>query len=183
MDQCCQRTRAAERLTTPPTDVSPWGGAITFHTGSPWTYDNGGTPGDNFYAVAQHELGHLLGIGEDPTPGNTTVWESLISDGKFTGAKSIDEFGGPVPVSICTGAHFDNSVTSEGRRVTMAQFFDGTNPRCHRLRRCRLSGLGMDVAGSQQHPTSAERHSRNCRSTERRRRNRGDSTRVAASPY
>src|SRR5688572_9682058 len=48
------------------TDVSPWGGSIVFDENANWFFgvDPAGiAPGQlDFYSVAQHELGHLLGF-------------------------------------------------------------------------------------------------------------------------
>lgn len=81
------------------TDFGPWGGAITFdNDGSTnWYFDTDlSTSADvvnsDFFSVALHELGHLLGIG------TSNSWFNLISGSDFTGAASSSVFGGNVPL-------------------------------------------------------------------------------------
>lgn len=81
-------------------DFGPWGGSIAFD-GSPetqWYFDPdpfslGDLPprADDFFSVAVHELGHLLGVG------TAAPWHLQIGDG-FMGKHSVLAFGGPVPI-------------------------------------------------------------------------------------
>jgi hypothetical protein len=80
------------------TDFAPWGGSITFNTASNWYFDadvstDADVVNNDFYSVALHELGHLLGLG------TANSWSSMISNGEFTGAESMSVFGGAVPLS------------------------------------------------------------------------------------
>jgi len=66
------------------TDFGPWGGSISFNSTSPWYFDsNTGTTesfsGFNFYSVAIHELGHVLGFS------TADSFSNHISGGVFTG--------------------------------------------------------------------------------------------------
>ena len=90
----------AGALAATPTDFGPWGGAITFSTTADWYFDSDPTTtGDlptgksDFYSVAVHELGHLLGLG---TAGS---WDAQVSGNVFTGAASTAAKGGTVNVS------------------------------------------------------------------------------------
>ncbi len=88
---------------TPATDFSLWGGAITFNTTTNWYFDKNvstsadlGTNQIDFYSVALHELGHVLGIG------TAASWSNKISNGLFTGTNAVATYGANVPVN--TGA-------------------------------------------------------------------------------
>ncbi len=89
---------------------STWGGSLSFDTnGTNWNRGTG-TPGAgavDFYSVASHELGHLLGLG------TSTQWFGLVSGGTFRGANASAVNGGPVAVSA-DGAHWGNGVKGGG---------------------------------------------------------------------
>ncbi|MEE9395748.1 MAG: matrixin family metalloprotease [Methylococcales bacterium] len=68
-------------------DFGPWGGSITFDTDSSWYFDQDTTTdesfsGNDFYSVALHELGHLLGIG------TSASWNDQVKGTLFTGSAS-----------------------------------------------------------------------------------------------
>ncbi len=89
------------------TDFAPWGGAITFDTGALWYFDSDVSTvesfsGNDFYSVAIHELGHLLGIG------TADSWDNLVSSGSFIGSASNAVYGGDVPL------HLDDSHWADG---------------------------------------------------------------------
>lgn len=96
---------------------APWGGSLAFDTTETW-YFGTGTSGltsanTDFYSVATHELGHLLGIG------TATQWFSKVQNGTFTGANSVATYGGAVPVSS-DSAHWANNTTYGGAPAAMA---------------------------------------------------------------
>lgn len=81
-------------------DVAPWGGSITFDTLSSWNFSVSNGPEFSefdFYSVAVHELGHLLGFG------TTDSYYNLISGSIFIGPTT-----GSVPVydPINDGGHW-----------------------------------------------------------------------------
>ena len=86
-----------------PTDFAPWGGSVTFDTASNWSFGSasaGPAPGQfDFLSVAEHELGHVLGVG---TAGS---WQDKISGGHFYGAASSAVYGSAPPVDSA-GAHW-----------------------------------------------------------------------------
>ncbi len=95
-----------------PTDFGPWGGFISFNSTATWYFDTDPSTNDvpggknDFYSVALHELGHVLGIG---TAGS---WDALISGGNLTGSNSEAAHGGnPVPLSVDLG-HWAQGTTS-----------------------------------------------------------------------
>ncbi len=59
-------------LTNPPTDFGPWGGRIAFDIDTQWYVDPDTTTlesfvGQDFFSVALHEIGHVLGLGTGPS--------------------------------------------------------------------------------------------------------------------
>lgn len=92
----------------------PWTAWISFDENSPWFFDDtadssAAIPSGqmDFVSVALHELGHVLGFGTaDP-------FKAFVVDGKFTGAKAVGAFGGPVP--LVNGAHFPNDILGADR--------------------------------------------------------------------
>jgi hypothetical protein len=86
----------AGALATPKTDFAPFGGAITFDTGSTWHFGatTAGVSGKNdFLSVATHELCHAFGIG------TAESWSNLSQTGVFVGAKSKQLYGANVPLN------------------------------------------------------------------------------------
>jgi hypothetical protein len=92
-----------------------WGGAISFDSTTDWYFgaDPAGLPGDrsDFYSVAAHELGHVLGIG------TTRAWYSQVSGGAFHGPTARAVYGGPVPLD--DDAHWADGLTVGGQPVAL----------------------------------------------------------------
>jgi hypothetical protein len=72
------------------TAYATWGGSISFSNSGSWYFDpnlaaNNTVPSNkfDFYSVALHELGHVLGLG------TANVWNNDISNGNFTGANAV----------------------------------------------------------------------------------------------
>ncbi|AWM36797.1 FG-GAP-like repeat-containing protein [Gemmata obscuriglobus] len=95
---------------------APWGGSLSFDSGADWSFTssaNGiGTNKIDFYSVALHELGHLLGIGTAPQ------WNSLVRNGTFTGTAAQSLYGGPVPLTG-DATHWADGVTIGGQAVAL----------------------------------------------------------------
>ena len=88
----------------------PWGGSLSFDTyGTNWSFSLTKVASNaiDFYSVAQHELGHLLGIG------TSSKWFNQISGGAFQGAAAKSVYGGPVPVQA-GGTHWADGVKGGG---------------------------------------------------------------------
>ena len=62
-------------------DVAPWGGSITFDTNTNWNFSTASGPSSSqydFYSVAVHELGHLLGFGASDSFSNRVVGTNFV---------------------------------------------------------------------------------------------------------
>ena len=108
LDNVSQRGQSGAPLT----EFGPWGGAVTFDIDAAWYFDADPStgeafPGQNdFYSVALHEIGHLLGIG------TAASWTNLVNGAnQFTGSESVSLNGGPVPLESNRG-HWLNGTTS-----------------------------------------------------------------------
>ena len=133
----------AGALDAPTTDFGPWGGSITFDTLTNWHFgettaglDNGE---DDFFSIAQHELGHLMGIG---TSGS---WSDAIQAGNFTGAASVASFGGNVPLDGGL-AHWNSGTMSNGESAGMnPSLTTGTRALFTELDFAALDDIGWDL--------------------------------------
>jgi hypothetical protein len=76
---------------------APWGGSIAFDSTQNWhfgqTTDGLDANELDFYSVAAHELGHVLGLG------TSSQWQDLSRGGAFHGSNAVAVYGGPVPLS------------------------------------------------------------------------------------
>jgi len=78
-----------------------WGGSITFDTlgSKPWHFDLTTPPAENendFYSVALHEIGHVLGFGA------SAQWDGFLNGATFVGPQAMAQYfqNGPVPVIV-----------------------------------------------------------------------------------
>lgn len=104
-------------------DFAPWGGSITFATNTNWYFDDNVSTvesfsGNDFYSVALHELGHLLGFG------TADSWDNLVSGTDFVGPESSSVYGdpnsNPVPLSA-DKSHWLNGTQSLVDAVTQQE--------------------------------------------------------------
>lgn len=132
-------------LDNPETDFGLWGGSITFDNDANWYFgmsaDGQGSNQQDFYSVALHELGHVLGIG---TAGS---WDNQVSGGFFTGLHSTAEYGGDVPLS--GSSHFHEGLEDGGEEVAMdPSLLVGTRKLFTALDYAALADIGWELTES-----------------------------------
>lgn len=131
------------------TDFGPWGGAIAFDVDTTWHF-GGSTSGldsneVDFFSVAVHELGHLLGINiSNPS------WLRFISQSEntFEGPISVAEYDGLGNVPIeGVGEHWAEGVSEGGQEVSMDPSLEiGTRKPFTELDFAGLADVGWVVA-------------------------------------
>lgn len=136
----------AGALTTTKTDLGPWGGSITFGLNENWhfgaTTDGLDDDESDFFSVALHELGHVLGFG------TADSWEELVSGGEFTGAASVAEYDGigDVPLSGDL-AHWESGTLDEADETAMdPEIFVGERKLFTPLDFAALDDIGWEVS-------------------------------------
>ena len=101
------------------TGFATWGGSLTFDTDKNWYFEEDAsglrTGLTDFYSVAAHELGHLLGLGTAP------AFDRLIVNGTFTGSHAVNVYGSAPPVSP-DEAHWANGVSVGGQPASLQPF-------------------------------------------------------------
>ncbi len=138
------------------TEFAPWGGSISFNSDASWYYDpdvsDSSLPGINsgesdFYSVALHELGHVLGIG------TADSWDNQISNGEFTGANVTAANGGTSPDVTGSGGHFANgtqgTVDGDTQEVAMdPNITTGTQKKFTDIDIAALQDIGFSVSAN-----------------------------------
>ncbi len=133
-------------LTSPATDVGPWGGAISFSTSSRFHFGETTIGLDqnevDFLSVAIHEMTHLLGFG------TASSWERLVNPtaGDFRGPKTIAEHDGGGPVALSDELdHWSDELTDGGQEAAMtSSLVDGTRKFPTALDFAALDDIGWD---------------------------------------
>jgi hypothetical protein len=94
----------------PPTDFASWGGSIAFDSaGTTWHYNHTTLPsvGENdFYSVALHELGHVLGLSLSDS------WSTYQSGSVFFGPNVVALTGSGVSTVSSSNFHWANGTMS-----------------------------------------------------------------------
>ncbi|BAN35230.1 peptidase M10A and M12B matrixin and adamalysin [Sulfuricella denitrificans skB26] len=134
------------------TDFGPWGGAISFSSTANWYFDQDATTtesfsGYDFYSVAVHELGHVLGFGTAPSFGN------LVVNNQFTGIASSALYGGSVPMN--DSGHWQSGLTSTVNGVTQEVSMDPYISANQRKHFTELDFAGLQDMGWQVSPVTA----------------------------
>ena len=124
VDTVPQRSQLGATTGPSATDFAPWGGQITFNSDSSWYFDSNPSTteafsGNDFYSVALHEIGHVLGIG------TADSWNDKVSGGNFTGVYSVAAFGGNVPLAS-DHAHWAESTKSTVMGAVQEALMDPT---------------------------------------------------------
>ncbi|WP_260839290.1 matrixin family metalloprotease [Methylomonas koyamae] len=139
--------------TNPPTDFATWGGSISFDADSAWYFDSDPAStesfsGFDFYSVALHELGHVLGIG------TANSWSRWLQGGKFTGLESKLVNGGQDVLLSADAAHWQSGQTSTINGLGSYQaamtpnIAAGTRKNFTDLDLAALSDIGWEVAAT-----------------------------------
>lgn len=105
------------------TDFGPWGGSISFdNTDYTWYFDDDPSTVDvpsgqvDFYSVALHEIGHLLGIGL------AASWDHWINgSNEFTGPASMAEFGMNIALDAGAGHWADGTMSTLPGTMTVQE--------------------------------------------------------------
>ena len=139
------------------TDFSLWGGSIAFDNGVPWNFslDQPSSGQNDFFSVAVHELGHVLGFGTSDSFRN----KINTDNNTFTGTESVAVYGSPVPMYVENGiledGHFDAGVASTipGTTTLQESAMDpqitiGTRKVFTDVDWAALDDLGWDVASA-----------------------------------
>ncbi|WP_406700320.1 Calx-beta domain-containing protein [Singulisphaera sp. Ch08] len=101
-------------LAANPTDFGPWGGSISFDNSgdTSWFYgqDTNGLARNqtDFRTVAEHEVGHVLGVGTSPS------WSTYVSAGTFVGPTSMANRGGQAVLLDTNAQHWAPGTKSDG---------------------------------------------------------------------
>ncbi len=102
--------------TRAPNGVVSWGGSVAFDGNTNWFFGTSaagiGRAQTDFYSVAVHELGHVLGIG------TSARWSAQSTGGTFVGPNAVAAYGGPVPLAA-GGAHWRDGVTLNGQPASL----------------------------------------------------------------
>lgn len=98
------------------TDFGPWGGSLSFNSSSAFYFDTDITTdadisGFDFYSVAVHELGHLLGFG------TANSYYNRVSGGVFTGPAVTALTGSSQAVT--NDGHWATGLSYGGRETAM----------------------------------------------------------------
>jgi hypothetical protein len=95
---------------------SLWGGSLSFDTTVNWHFGLTSSGLDwnelDFFSVATHEMGHILGIGTAPQ------WYSKVQGSYFIGANAEAAYGGAVPLNA-DHSHWADSITVNGQPVSL----------------------------------------------------------------
>lgn len=154
VDNVFSRGQGSDAFSPGAIETAPWGGSLSFSATAAWYFDPDVSTtepfsGNDFYSVALHELGHLLGLG------TATAWSTFVAGGLFVGANAVAAQGGPIAVS---GAHWADGTVSNVNGVPQEAAMDptltvGTRKRFTALDVAALDDIGWDIAPPPEAPT------------------------------
>lgn len=133
------------------TDFAPWGGSISFDTTTDWYFDDDVStdvdiPFDSFdfYSVALHELGHVLGIGTADSWNNQI--DTTTTPNTFTGTNATAANGGAV-VALAGSGHWAEGTLSTVNGNTQEAAMDPTIANGQRKRFTELDNAALEDIG------------------------------------
>ncbi len=122
-----------------------WGGSITFNPSINWNFSTNGPSSQqiDFYTVATHELGHVLGFGTVPE------FYQYVSGDIFFGPNATAANGGQYPaLQSADPLHWQQGLTSYGQAVAMQPGVGaGIRMTFSELDYSVLSDIGWTVSG------------------------------------
>lgn len=145
IDNATSRGQAGA-LDTPPTDFGPWGGSLSFNNTTSFYFDDDTTTDESFagsfdfYSVAVHELGHLLGFG------TADSFKNNIANGVFTGTAvtALTKKNQPVTGD---GNHWEEGVDYGGQETAMTPYIaENSRKRFTELDFAALADTGWEVS-------------------------------------
>lgn len=149
------RNRGEVGLTIGPgaTEVAPWGGSVAFNDTTNWFFDTDPSTdepfsGFDFFSVALHEFGHVLGMGI------VDSWDELVVGGIFTGTEAVAVRGGGGPILVTGGgghwaAGTQGGVGGAGPEAAMdPDIGTSTRKRFTPLDIAGLDDIGWDIASA-----------------------------------
>ncbi len=109
-------------------DVAPWGGSITFDTDTDWNFSTASGPSPSqydFYSVAVHELGHLLGFGTSDSFSNRVSGMNFLGTAAGTVGLSSDKgHWAAGTLSVYNGASQEAAMTTSLANGARKHFTD-----------------------------------------------------------
>jgi len=110
----------------PVNDLPVWGGSIAFDTATNWHFDPA-TPASNtevdFYSIAMHELGHVLGLS-----AGWNQWTKKVTGSSFNGANAVAAYNADNGASL-TSLDMVSSTNFHWKDNTYdSKIFAGGNP-------------------------------------------------------
>jgi hypothetical protein len=131
-----------------------WGGSIQFATNANWYFglNPAGLQSNqiDFYSVATHELGHVLGAG------TSSQWLSHVEGTSFYGAHSMAVYGGPVPLASSSDlGEWANGLTINGQQASEDPVIQyGTRVTWTALDQAALEDIGWNAGVTVSPPTA-----------------------------
>lgn len=133
-------------LNTPPTDFGPWGGSLSFNSTTSFYFDNDTTTDESFtgsfdfYSVAVHELGHILGFG------TADSYKNNIINGVFTGT-AVTTLTGQHQLVTGDGNHWEEGLIYGGQETAMTPYIaENSRKRFTELDFAALADTGWEVS-------------------------------------
>lgn len=126
------------------TDFGPWGGSIAFNNISSFYFDNDTTSdetftGFDFYSIAVHELGHVLGFG------TASSYLNDVSGGLFMGEAVTTLTGTGQPVTA--DGHWESGLQYLGQETSMdPDIAAGVRVRFTELDFAAMKDIGWEVS-------------------------------------
>ena len=123
-----------------------WGGTLTFDTTKDWYFGSSksglGANQIDFYTVATHELGHVLGFG------TSNQFNTQIRNGTFVGSNTTTVYGSAPPLNG-DQAHWQQGILAGGQAVSLQPILPrGQRVEFSTLDYAALQDLGWQIGTS-----------------------------------